>query len=332
VTERVSAIPGVTAASFVNFPPLAFKGGRAFVAAEGDPPPDPQQITRYMAIDRSASPGYFRAIGMPIVRGRDFDARDAQSSVPVAIVNQTLAERRWPGRDPLGQRIKFGPANAPGIWSTVVGVVGDVHQMALDSRIESEVYLPANQGSFVPPFLWPQYLVVRTAGDPVGVTNAVRKAVWSVDPEQAVSNVRTMDDLFDTELLNRNTQLTLVGAFALLAFVIASIGLYGVLAYSVAQRLPEIGVRVALGAGRGTVVLETLRGGMMLAAGGIALGLAVAVAATRALQTWLFGVGPLDVATFAGTATLLALTALVASAVPAARGASVDPVRVLRAE
>jgi putative ABC transport system permease protein len=332
VSERVSAIPGVTAASFVNFPPLAFKGGRTFIAAEGDPPPDPQQITRYMAIDRAASPGYFRAIGMPMVSGRDFDVRDAQSSVPVAIVNRTLAERRWPGRDPLGQRIKFGPANVPGIWSTVVGVVGDVHQMALDSRVEPEVYLPANQGSFVPPFLWPQYLVVKTAGDPAAVTNAVRKAVWSVDPGQAVSNIRTMDDLFDTELLNRNTQLTLVGAFALLAFVIASIGLYGVLAYSVAQRLPEIGVRVALGAARSRVVLETLRGGMVLAAGGIALGLAVAVAATRALQTWLFGVGPLDVATFAGTAALLAITALIASAVPAARGASVDPVRVLRAE
>jgi len=164
------------------------------------------------------------------------------------------------------------------------------------------------------------------------LASAVRAAVWSVDRDQAVSNIRTMDDVFDVELRNRNTQLTLVGAFALLAFVMAAIGLYGVLAYSVAQRLPEIGVRVALGAARRTVVAETLRGAMVLAAVGIGLGLGVSFAASRGLQRWLFEVSPLDASTFAGTALLLALMALVASAIPAARGASVDPVRVLRSE
>jgi ABC-type antimicrobial peptide transport system permease subunit len=141
-----------------------------------------------------------------------------------------------------------------------------------------------------------------------------------------------MDDIFDTELLNRNTQMTLVTSFALLALAMASIGLYGVLAYTVAQRLPEIGVRLALGAARGTVVVETLRGALMLVGAGIALGVAVAVAISRALQAWLFGVTPLDATTFAGTVVVLAVMALVASAVPAARGASVDPARVLRAE
>jgi len=332
VAERVSAIPGVTAAGFANFPPMVFKGGRAFITAEGEPPPPPGDISRNMTVDRTAGPGYFRALGVPFLRGRDFDDRDAQSGVPVAIVNRTFAERRWPNQDPIGRRIKFGPATAPGLWLTVVGVVEDVREMALETRAEPEMYGPSNQGQGIPPFLWPQYLVVRTAGDPLSIAAAVRAAVWSVDRDQAVSNMRTMDDVFNVELQNRNTQLTLVGAFALLAFVMAGIGLYGVLAYTVAQRLPEIGVRVALGAARTTVVMDTLRSAMALAAIGIALGLAAAVAVSRALQTWLFGVGPLDVSTFVGTALLLAVMALLASAVPAARGASVDPVRVLRTE
>lgn len=332
VTERVAAIPGVSAAGFANFPPMVFKGGRAFIAAEGEPPPPQGDVSRNMAVDRTTGPGYFRALGVPFVRGRDFDDRDAQSGLAVAIVNRTFAERRWPSQDPIGRRIKFGPANAPGLWMTVVGVVGDVREVALETRVEPEVYLPSNQGQGVPPFLWPQYLVVRTADDPLAVAAAVRAAVWSVDKDQAVSNIRTMDAVLEAELVDRNTQLTLVGAFALLAFVMASIGLYGVLAYSVAQRLRDIGVRVALGAARSTVVLETLRGAMVLAALGIALGLATAAVGTRLLRTWLFGVGPLDASTFAATALLLAVMALLASAIPAARGASVDPVRVLRAD
>ena len=333
VVERVTAIPGVTAAGFANFPPLVFKGGRAFIGAEGEPPPAPGDAARFMALDRAVTPGYLPAIGVPLVRGRDFDARDAQSKLPVVIVNRTMADRRWPNRDPIGRRIKFGPANAPGLWLTVVGVVGDVRETALDGRVEPEVYLPSNQGGgFTPSFLWPQHLVVRTTGDPRGYAAAVRSAVWGVDAEQAAANIRTMDDIFDAELQNRNTQLTLVGAFAILAFVMASIGLYGVLAYSVAQRLRDIGVRVALGAGRATVVAETLRGALALAATGIALGLGVAVGVSRVLQTWLFEVGPLDASTFAATAALLAVMALLASAIPAARGASVDPVRVLRSE
>ena len=333
VTDRVTAIPGVTAAGFANFPPLVFKGGRAFIGAEGEPPPASGHLARYMALDRAATPGYLAALGVPIVRGRDFEARDAQSGVPVVIVNRTLADRRWPNQDPIGRRIKFGPSNVPGLWLTVVGVAGDIRETALDSRVEPEVYLPSNQGGgFVPPFLWPQHLVVRTTGDPRAFAAAVRSAVWSVDPEQAAANIRTMDDIFDAELQNRNTQLTLVAAFAVLAFVMAAIGLYGVLAYTVAQRVRDIGVRVALGAGRGTVVAETLRSALGLAAVGIALGLAVAVGVSRALQSWLFEVGPLDASTFAATAALLALMAVAASAIPAARGASVDPVRVLRAE
>jgi predicted permease len=287
-----------------------------------------------MAIDRVATPGYFGALGVSILDGRDFDDADARSSVPAVIVNHNLASRRWPGQTAIGRKIKFGPATAPGPWLTIVGVVADIHEMALDAAVEPEVYLPSNQGAgeIVPPFLWPQYLVVRTAGDPRALAGAVRSAVWSVDASQAVSNVRAMDDIFDTELQTRSTQLTLVGAFAVLAFLMAAIGLYGVLAYAVAQRLPEIGVRVALGAGRATVVGETVREAVWLAGAGVVCGVSVAFAVTRVLAASLFGVTPLDAGTFGGTAMVLVVMALLASSVPAARAASVDPVRVLRAE
>ena len=332
VLQRLAETPGVTAAGFANFPPLTFKGGRAFITAEGQPPPPPGAGSRNMAINRVSSPGYFGALGTPLLRGRDFDARDADSRLPVAIVNQAMADRRWPDQDPIGRRIKFGLPNAPGPWMTVVGVVGNIREMGLDVPTEPEVFVPSNQGEVAAPFLWPQHLLVRTSGDPTALAAAVRQAVWSVDPEQAAANIRTMGDMFDLELQSRSTQLTLAAAFAILAFVMAAIGLYGVLAYAVAQRLPEIGVRVALGAARGSILAETLRGALLLAGTGIVLGLVTAVGVTRLLQAWLFGVEPLDASTFIATAVLLAVMALLASAIPAARGASVDPVRVLRAE
>jgi predicted permease len=334
VLQRVSALPGVKAAGFANFPPLVFKGGRGFISAEGEAPPPPSQFSRYMAIDRVATPGYFRALGVPIVAGREFDDRDASSTTPAVLINRKLANLHWPGQDPVGRRIKFGPANVPGVWLTVLGVIGDIHEMGLDSAVEPEIYLPSNQGRdvVVPPFLWPQYLIVRTEGDPLAVAAAVRGAVWNVDPQQPVSNIRSMDDIVDMELLNRSTQLTLVGAFAALAFVMAAIGLYGVLSYAVAQRLPEIGVKMALGARRTTVVVEIIRNALTLAAIAIVLGLVGAIAFDRVLRSWLFQVTPLDLATFASTALVIGITALIASSVPALRGASVDPSVVLRAE
>jgi putative ABC transport system permease protein len=332
VLQRVTTLPGVTAAGFTNFPPMVFKGGRALISAEGEPRPTPQQVSRYIAIDRVAGPGYFRALGVPVIRGRGFEDRDAESSVPAAVVNEKMARLHWPGQDPIGRRIKFGPATAPGRWLTVVGVIGDVHEMGLDSAVEPEMYVAANQGQDVPPFLWPQYLVVRTSGDPLAIAGAIRRAVWGVDADQAVSDIASMDEIFDRELLNRSTQLTLVAVFAALAFVMAAIGLYGVLSYAVAQQLPEIGVKMALGAGRWTVVLEVIRGAMLLATTGIVIGLATAIALSRVLRVWLFEVSPLDTATFVVTALLIGVTALVASSVPAMRGARVDPAVVLRAD
>jgi ABC-type antimicrobial peptide transport system permease subunit len=180
--------------------------------------------------------------------------------------------------------------------------------------------------------MWPQHLVVRTTGDPLALAAAVRRAVSDIDPEQPVSNIRSMEQVFAADVLDRNTQMKLVIVFAALGLVMASVGLYGVLSYTVTRRLPEIGVRMALGAQRATVVLEIVRGALLLAASGIVLGAVGAFAATRVLTSSLFSVSRADPATFAVTATLMLVTSLVASAVPAFRGAGVDPSVTLRVE
>jgi putative ABC transport system permease protein len=334
VLDRVRALPGVTAAGYVNYPPLTFKGGRGYFSIEGEPPPQPEDVVRHLAIDRSISPGYLQTLGVPLVQGRYLDERDADGAPVAVIVNQKYAAAYWPNQSPIGRRIVFGVPNssAPTPWLTVVGVVGNVRQIGLDTPTEPEVYFSANQLAFNAPFLWPQNLVVRTAGDPLTLAAAVRHAVSEVDPNQPLSNMRTMDQVFAADVLDRNTQMTLVTVFAVLALVMASVGLYGVLSYTVTRRLPEIGVRMALGARRATVVLEIVRGALRLAAVGIVLGAVSAFAATRLLISSLFGVNRTDPATFAVMSLLVLAMSLAASVVPAFRGAGVDPSVTLRAE
>ncbi len=332
VQARVRGLPGVTSAAYVNMPPLVFKGGRSLVTIEGRPAPPPEDFIRYIVSDRVVSAGYFPALGVPLLRGRHFDERDGPGTPPTVIINQKFAAMHWPGEDPIGHRIRIGAIDS-NRWLTIVGVVGDMRQVALDKPSEPEMYLSLNQSTGTSrPSSWPQYLVVRTKTDPLALSSSVRSAVWDVDPDEPVSSVRSMDQVFDAELLDRNTQMTLVSAFAALALLMAAVGLYGVLSYNVAQRRPEIGVRMALGAQRSTVVMEVVRSALSLAVLGIALGLAGAYALTRLLTSWLFSISPVDPITFAATAVLLMVTALLASYVPARRTASVDPASVLRAE
>jgi predicted permease len=335
VLERVRALPGVSAAAYVNYPPLTFKGGRMFFRIEGRPMPRPEDFNHYIASDRAVSPGYFSALGVPLRRGRYFDERDGAGAPPAIIINEKMAAMHWPGENPIGRRFGFpnGASDSNMVWFTIVGVVGDMRQMGLDTPPEPEMYFPIDQvvGLKVT-FLWPQHLVVRTKGDPLTQSASVRRAVWDVDPDEPVSSIRSMDQIFDAELLNRNTQMTLFSAFAALALVLASVGLYGVLSYTVAQRISEIGLRMALGAQRANVVGEVVRKGLLLAILGVMLGLAGALALTRLLTSFLFGVQPTDPATFAAVSALLLFVAILASYVPARRAASIDPVSALRAE
>lgn len=332
VLERVNALPGVVAAGYVNYPPLTLKEGRGLLAIEGQPPPPPEQRARHVVSWRVVSPRYLAALGVPLIRGRHLDERDGPDAPPAVVVNAAMSRLHWPDGDPIGRRLKLGRAGGSNPWCTVVGVVGDVRQMGLDVPAEPEVYFSLDQPTGASPFFWPQHLVVRTQGDPLGLASALRRVVWEVDPDQPVSNLRRMSDIFDGELSHRSTQAALVGAFAALALALAAVGLYGVLSYDVARRTSEIGVRMALGAQRADVVGSVVGRALLLAAAGISLGVAGALALSRALASLLFGVGPADPVTFVAVPAAVLAVALLAAYVPARRAASIDPILALRAE
>ena len=332
VLERVHALPGVESAGYVNYPPLTLKEGRGYLTIEGQPPPPVEQRARHVVSWRVVSPRYLSALRVPLISGRHLDERDGPEAPAAVVINQAMARLHWPQGNAIGHRLKLGRAASKSPWCAIVGVVGDVRQMGLEAAPEPEVYFSLDQPTGATPFFWPQHLVVRTQGDPLALAPAVRGAVWDVDPDQPVSSIRRMSDILDAELANRNTQMMLVGLFAAMALLLASVGLYGVLSYDVAQRTREIGLRMALGAQRADVVRAVIGRGVRVAAGGIVLGLASALALTRVLGSLLFGIRPTDPATFAAVSAMILIVALLATYVPARRAASVDPVSALRSE
>ena len=326
VLDEIRALPGVESAGYTNFAPLVFKGGRSIIFVDGQPRPEPSELLRNIATNRGASPGYLETLGVPLVRGRFIDERDVRGGPRAVVINETLARRHWPDGDPIGQRLVIGG----GELRTVVGVVGDVRQMGLDVAADAEVFVPLDQVEGT--FMRPRQLVVRTGAEPLALAPSIRRAVWSVDPDQPVSSVRAMSDVLDSELDNRDQQLTLIGAFAVLALLLAAVGLYGVLSYTVSQSTNEIGLRMALGAQQKTVVGAVVRSALAAALFGIGVGLVAAYVLTRFIASFLYGVGPADPATAVAVAGLLLLVAGVAALVPARRAASVNPMTALRAD
>jgi ABC-type antimicrobial peptide transport system permease subunit len=246
--------------------------------------------------------------------------------MPVVVVNEFLAKRHWPGQSAVGKHLKFSSAEKQ--WRTVAGVVKDVRERGLLLEMKPAIYVPVTQvkrpGA--------DYLVVRTAQDPGSMVNALRSAVWSVDKERAVALIRTMDQLMEQDVADRTRPMTLLGLFAGLALVLACIGVYGVLAYAVAQRTREIGVRMALGASPGNVTRMILGRGLKLSAVGLAAGAALAAGLSLLLRTLLYGVSPAAPLVYAGTASALLVVALAACVIPAQRAARVDPAVALRDE
>jgi predicted permease len=333
VLERVRALPGVENAGYTNFAPLVIKGLRSITFVEGRPRPGQQELFSTVAQNRGVSPGYLEALGVPLVSGRFVDARDTRDAPPVAVINEAMVRLHWPDEDPIGKRFSFGLGDIETLF-TVVGVVADMRQDGLDAPAFPEVYASIDQvgddGEFS--LMWPQQLVVRTSGDPLALGPAVRQAVWDIDADQPVATVRALSEVLDAELAGRSTQLTLIGSFALLALVLAAVGLYGTLSYTVSQSTSEIGLRMALGANESTVVGSVVRSALAAALLGIGIGLVVAYALTRTIASFLYEVSPTDPTTAVGvTAVLLAVAAL-AAFVPARRAASVDPALTLRAE
>jgi len=246
----------------------------------------------------------------------------------VAVINETMARRHWPDQDPIGQRFKIGASD--GELMAVVGVVGDVRQSGLDVPSDPEVFIPLDQ--ITNQFMWPRQIVVRTSGDPLALAPALRRSVWAVDPSQPISGIRAMSEVLDAQLANRNLQLTLTGSFAVIALLLAAVGLYGVLSYTVSQSTNEIGLRMALGAAQKTVVGTVVRSALTTALVGIGVGLAAASVLTSAIESFLYGVRPMDPATAVSVAGVLLLVAGLAAFVPALRAARVNPMTALRAE
>ncbi|MCM3902798.1 MAG: ABC transporter permease, partial [Pyrinomonadaceae bacterium] len=332
VLERVRSLPGVVSAGYATSIPLEWKGGTSGFFPEG------RTVERaraeglsYDANHRQVSADYLKTMGIPLLRGRSISDGDDERSMPVTIINETMARQYWPGEDAIGKRFKLGDPQDDIPWITIVGVAGDVRQMGIDEPVKAEMYLPYWQ---IKDFEWysPRDLVIRTTVDPLSIATAVRSEIHQVDPAQPISNIRTMEEVLGEETGSRRLGMTLLTIFAALALLLATLGIYGVLAYFVVQHTQEIGVRVALGAQRHDILALVLRKGMTLTLLGVAIGLGVAFALTRLMASLLYGVGTTDPLTFASIALLLTAVALVACYLPARRAAKVDPMVALTYE
>jgi putative ABC transport system permease protein len=319
VVNRLQALPGVESAGAVSRLPLA--GGNSTRSFEL-----PGQKQEYDADIRVSTPDYFQTMRIPLLRGRRLRENDTANSAQVAVINEALARRVFPGQDPVGKYIQnFGPMNDK---IQIVGVVGNVHHVGLSNAPRSEIYLPFGQAH------WPQvFMVVRTkTADPLTLTSAAQNAVWSVNRDVPLANIRTMQEVIADSVLRRRFAMQLLTIFAGLAMLLAAIGLYGVMSYTVSQRRHEIGIRMALGAKKEDVLRLIVGQGMRLAGFGVLLGIAVSMVLTRLMSGLLFGVSATDPLVFGTLAVFLAAIALIANYVPARRAAKVDPMAALRYE
>ncbi|HKD79519.1 MAG TPA: ABC transporter permease [Candidatus Angelobacter sp.] len=331
--RQIRAVPGVTSASAVTPLPLSFNEYDTDYQLEGDTPGTSRNTeVGYLATD------YARTMKIPMLEGREFTAADNAKAPPVAMVNDTFAHTIWPGRDPIGQKIRLDiPSNPNDMflahtpWRTVVGVIATVRQYGQDARAVPAVYMPMAQPS-VPIPMTRRDLVIRTSVEPESLVSDIRHAVALADVDQAISNVQTMQDYLADSLAARRLTMALLGVFAALATLLAGIGIYGVLSYWVEQRTREIGIRVALGAQRRQVLSLILRHAGGLVALSIVVGLGISLALGRWLRAMLFDISSLDAIVFCGVTLLIAALALFASYFPALRATRIDPIIALRAE
>jgi putative ABC transport system permease protein len=324
LTARVAALPGVVSVGSTNILPLA--GNYSCDGFQVDARPKP--AGEYPCAEtRSITPDYFRAMGVRLIGGRFFSDRDIEGTRRIVIINEAMARQYWPGEDPVGQTLTYA-SRGQNVSRVIVGVVSSVRHFGLDQHEVPEFYTPHAQQ----PSYHTMNLVVRAQGDPLLLTGSIREIVASLDKDVPISNVRTLDDVVATSIAGPRLRTVLLGAFALLALVLAVGGLYGVISYAVGQRTREIGIRMALGAQAHQVVASTMREGLVPGLAGIVAGLCGAVLTGRLLASLLFGITPTDAVTFVALPILLLAVALAATYVPARRATRIDPVSALRAE
>jgi putative ABC transport system permease protein len=335
--DRLPTLPSVQGAAAISALPMSGTDESTSLYVEGQAVASTSEMPQ--AHERTISPDYFKTMGVPVRSGRSFGAADGPQGARVAMVNETMARKLWPGRDPIGRRVAldyeamhFAPGKPPeldleGGWREVVGVVGDVRHNGPQEEPRPELYVPYLQAPDRD-----MTIVVRTAADPAGLAETIRREVMAIDRGQPLTRVRTMQALVARVMAKPRFSLILLGVFAGTAVLLALVGIYGVIAYSVGQRRREIGIRVALGARSGQVIAMVLRQWLRLVLAGVVLGLAAALALTRLMASLLYGVRPTDPPTFAAVAGVLVAMSLLASWVPARRATRVDPMIALRSE
>jgi putative ABC transport system permease protein len=325
VQREVGSLPGVNAVGAISHVPLSGANAGRGLTIEGRPVPPPDQGVS--ANYRLSCPGYFFALGIRLVRGRDFNASDTVDAPGVVIINEQMARRYFEGQDPIGQRLKLGRPESSTPWMTIVGIAADVRHFGLDQPVGREIFRPYSQA------VWPAMTItVKTSTPPLAAASMVKSALARIDPEQPVSRIRTMDDVVSESIGGRSFPMLLLTLFAAVALVLAAIGVYGVVSYLVSQRTREIGIRVAFGARKREVVWLVVGRALAPVVAGLALGAMGGVLSARILATLLYGVSPSDPSVIAGIVAALGTTAMVASWIPARRAASVDPLVALRDE
>jgi putative ABC transport system permease protein len=323
--ERLAALPGVVSASATSDIMLRRLATSASFTIENRPR-DPGELALELPFDR-VQPNYFQTMGVQLLRGRAFTAQDSRDNPRVSIVNETFVKRYFPNEDPVGKRFTFGGGGPNARWITIVGVVRDTKRQGIDQPVRIESWMPLAQmpsGSMD--------VVLRTTGAPLALSNAVREAVWSLDRDLPIPGIQTIEQILSERVAQRRLNMLLLGLFAMVALILAAVGIYGVMNYAVTQRTNEIGVRIALGAQSGDVIGLVLKQGMALTLVGVAIGLIATFAMTRLMTSLLFGVSATDPITFAAIAALLIGVALLACWIPARRATKVDPMVALRYE